>query len=75
MNINPNQQSSASQNALIRQWLEQGHTITALEALELFGCLRLPSRIHDLKRRGVNITSQTIITSTGKRVSQYRIAT
>ena len=74
MNINANQASSASQNAQIQKWLEQGHTITALEALEMFGCMRLPSRIHDLKKRGVPIKSDTVVTSTGKRVSQYRIA-
>lgn len=73
MNINPNQQSSESQCAQIRAWLESGNTITALEALNLFGCMRLPSRIHDLKRRGCNIISKTIILTNGKRVSQYSI--
>lgn len=73
MNINPNQQSSESQCAQIRAWLESGNTITALEALNLFGCMRLPSRIHDLKRQGCNIISKTIILTNGKRVSQYSI--
>lgn len=73
MNINPNQQSSESQCAQIRAWLESGNTITALEALNLFGCMRLPSRIHDLKRRGCNIISKTIILTNGKRVSEYSI--
>ena len=74
MDINLNTKSSASQNAQILAWLEVGNTITALEALNLFGCMRLPSRIHDLKRNGAPITSKTITLANGKRVSQYSIS-
>lgn len=38
-----------SQNNLIRAHLESGQSITALEALRRFGCLRLSGRIHDLR--------------------------
>ena len=73
MNINENPASSASQNEQIKEYLEQGNTLTALEALELFGCMRLPSRIHDLKRRGMYIIREMIITASGKRVAQYSL--
>ena len=36
----------------ILKYLETGRTITALDALKLFGCQRLAARIYDLKKRG-----------------------
>lgn len=53
--------------------LEGGNTITALEALNLFGCFRLASRIHDLRVQGYNIIVERITTDTGKSVAQYRL--
>jgi hypothetical protein len=44
-----------TQNQLIRQHLESGKTITPLEALSMYGCLRLGARIYDLKRDGLRI--------------------
>lgn len=40
-----------SQNAQILKHLESGKSITALEALELFGCMRLGARIYDLRKK------------------------
>lgn len=74
MNINENKQSSESQNAKILSWLENGNKITSLEALQLFGCFRLASRVHDLRERGHNITKEMIIQPNGKRVAQYSLA-
>lgn len=53
--------------------LEGGNTITALEALNLFGCFRLASRIHDLRVAGYNIIVDRIKTNSGKTVAQYRL--
>lgn len=58
MNINPNTKSSESQCAMIKDWLESGKAIDGMIALNLFGCFRLPSRIHDLKERGMRITDR-----------------
>ena len=71
MNINPNEKSSESQCAMIKDWLESGKAIDGMVALNLFGCFRLPSRIHDLKERGMKITDRWKTTSTGKRVKEY----
>lgn len=71
MNINYNTESSASQCAQIKEWLMQGKKLTSLEALNLFGCMRLASRIHDLRERGMNITKERIQVSSGKYVTQY----
>lgn len=53
--------------------LEGGNTITAIEALNLFGCFRLASRIHDLRVQGYDIIVDRIKTGTGKTVAQYRM--
>ena len=74
MNINPNTTSSASQCAKIKDWLEQGNVIDGMTALNLFGCLRLPSRICDLKQQGMKITDRWKVTKTGKRVKEYLLA-
>lgn len=75
MNINPNPESSASQCKLIQQWLLDGHSIAQLDALNLFGCFRLASRIHDLRRRGMQITATKIQTPSGKYITQYSLLT
>ena len=73
MNINLNPQSSASQCDMIKEWLMAGHALTSLEALNLFGCMRLASRIHDLRQRGMDIHKQRILTTSGKYVTQYSL--
>lgn len=75
MNINPNPESSASQCKLIQQWLLDGHTITQVEAYNMFHCFRLASRIHDLRRRGMQITATKIQTPSGKYITQYSLLT
>lgn len=74
MNNNPNRESSESQCAKIKDWLEQGNVIDGMTALNLFGCFRLPSRICDLKQRGMKITDRWKTTKTGKRVKEYLLA-
>lgn len=67
-----------SQNDMLKEWLEQGNTITGLEAIIKFGIGALPRRIMDLKERGIKIETETIAVekANGKtaRVSQYRKA-
>lgn len=64
-----------SQNDMLKEWLEQGNTITGLEASIKFGIGHLPRRIADLKEKGMKIESHTICVtkSNGKtaRVSLY----
>ena len=59
-----------SQNENILAHLKQGNRITALEALNRFGCFRLASRISDLKKQGLNIDSQMIHWE-GKKFKEY----
>ena len=48
-NQNDNAQSAKSQCDMIADWLECGFSITSLDALKRWGCMRLASRIHDLR--------------------------
>ena len=54
--------------------LERGHSITPIQALNKFGCMRLGARIHDLKKRGLCINSTPHTTDTGKTVAKYKLA-
>ena len=72
-NINPNEQQSQTQCAMILAHLQKGYSLTGLQALDMFGCMRLPSRVNDLKNRGYNIQKRMIVTDSGKRVADYFI--
>jgi len=45
-----------SQCERIVRYIEEKGSITQLDALREFGCMRLASRISDLKRQGVPVT-------------------
>lgn len=76
MNNNENPESSASQNKKIAEWLKAGNSITAIEALNMFGCFRLASRITDLRQKfGLDIKSGRVTTPSGKRVACYTLNT
>lgn len=70
-NENDNKAHGATQNAKIKEWLESGNTITSLEALKMFGCMRLASRICDLRERGMEIQKKKVVTNNGKIVTMY----
>jgi len=62
-----------SQRKAILKFLSDGHTLTALQALQKFGCLRLAGRINELRAGGLNIKTEIVATSTGKHVARYRL--
>lgn len=73
-NINENEKSSQSQNAKIAEYLKQGNSITPLDALKMFGCMRLGARIADLKDKyNMHIISRMVVTENGKRVASYKL--
>jgi hypothetical protein len=61
-----------SQAKLILRYLARGRTLTALQALPLFGCMRLGARIRDLRKAGYPITTEPIRIE-GKRLARYRL--
>tara|TARA_B110000503_G_scaffold34900_1_gene57026 strand:- start:1401 stop:1607 length:207 start_codon:yes stop_codon:yes gene_type:complete len=59
------------QKEKIKDYLESGKTITSLEALDIFKCFRLASRISELKQEGYPVTKQMIQLDSGKYVAEY----
>jgi hypothetical protein len=59
-----------SQNALIKGWLLNGHSLTTLDALTMFGCFRLSARISNLKDQGMNIITEMVEVN-DKRIAKY----
>ena len=64
---------SPTQTNAILGWLQAGRTITPLEALELFGCMRLAARIHELRALGHAISETKVTTRSGKKIAEYRL--
>lgn len=60
-----------SQNDSVLMWLQRGKTLTAMEALDKFGCFRLAARVHDLRMSGHNIVANDYVLPNGKRVARY----
>ena len=50
----------ATQEGKILAALQAGKTLTPLEALRRFGCLRLGARVHDLRRAGYPIVAKLV---------------
>lgn len=62
--------SRDSQTLAIQRHLAKGHSLTPLEALRRFNCLRLGARRWDLKQAGWPIKS-TLVDVGGKKVAEY----
>ena len=65
--------TAQSQASKILDHMLRGKPITGIEALELFGCFRLPARIADIKKSGFPVQSKFIVVPSGKRVKAYWI--
>lgn len=67
--------TAESQNKLIRKHLESGKSISPLQALNEYGCLRLAARISDLKQQGMRIKSKMIYNaSPAYKYAQYSLS-
>ena len=63
-----------SQNAKILRYIRERGSITPQEALNMYGCMRLGARIHELRRQGYDIRSEreTARNRFGERVTYAR---
>ena len=59
-----------SQKSRILNHLKTGRAITQIEALNLFGCFRLASRIEELRSQGYDIKT-VMIDYNNKRFAKY----
>jgi len=62
---------SQTQCEKIRAHLEAGESITPIEALNFYQCLRLASRICDLRHDGLPVQERRKKLNNGKQVSEY----
>ena len=60
-----------TQSEQILNHLKSGHSITPLEALDKFGCMRLGARVYDLKQQGHDIRTEPLALPSGKHVARY----
>jgi hypothetical protein len=60
-----------TQNNQILSYLEEGNKINPMDALNMFGCFRLASRVHDLRSEGYPIET---IREPGKKYAEYKMA-
>jgi hypothetical protein len=58
---------------MVLTYLKSGKTLTPLEALNMFGCFRLASRIYELKDAGWPIHCERKEMDNGKRVGHYTL--
>ena len=59
-----------SQANQILKCLESGASLTAIDALKRFGCLRLAARVEDLRSEG-HLIITTMVTKNDSRVARY----
>ena len=62
--------AKTTQEQLILNHLQKGFSITPIQALNLFGCFRLASRISNLRKKYI-IMDDWVKTASGKRVKKY----
>jgi sulfur transfer protein SufE len=61
-----------TQKEAILKYLQSGNSITGLEALRLFGTMKLATRISELRRDGIEIMHQ-MVNRNDKWVAKYFI--
>jgi hypothetical protein len=62
-----------SQTKEILSHLERVGSITAIEALNEYGCFRLAARIKDLRDAGHNIYTDNVDLPNGKTIAKYTL--
>ena len=61
-----------NQTRKILRYMQEGNTITPIEALAMFGCFRLSARIWDLRNEGEDIETERICRN-GKWFAGYKL--
>ena len=62
-----------TQKAQIKDHLEKYGKITPMAALHSYGCMRCASRIDELRKEGLNITTNMVKSPRGKRHAEYEL--
>lgn len=62
-----------SQTTQIQRHLEKGKSLTAIQALNKYGCFRLAARIADLRNDGMNIKTTIVKLKNNKQIASYSV--
>ncbi len=62
-----------SQSDQILHHLQAGHSITPMDALQLFGCFRLAARVYELARKGYPIVTEWETDGGAKKWARYSL--
>jgi hypothetical protein len=62
-----------TQTQQILNHLQEGKSITPLEALQLYGCLRLGARIYNIKKLGYEVNTKIKAVGQHKHVAEYSL--
>ena len=62
-----------SQNSEILAHLKSGKQLTQLQALKLFGTMRLAARVDELRCKGHKVLTEMITVGNGVRVARYKL--
>ena len=63
-----------AQSKQILEYLQKGNSLTPLEALKMFDCMRLGARVYDLKSQGHEIVTEMVKDEkSGKKYASYRL--
>lgn len=65
---------SATQTELVLDHMRRHGSITALDAMNHYGCMRLAARIKDLRDDGFTILTDSVKSTTGAQYARYRLA-
>ena len=70
-----NEHQNQTQHEAVMFHLLQGKSLTALQALKYFGCMRLAAVIHVLRNEGVPIVTEMVNNGTSRRkYARYQLA-
>lgn len=69
---NPKKHGEQSQTQKIANYLLKGRSLTSLQALKLFGCFRLASRVREI-RETYKVKTEIVKTKGGSRIGKYSI--
>ena len=64
-----------SQKDKVLRYLQQGKSITPIDALKLYGCFRLADVVFRLKKDGYDIQTNMVKNDNGKDYASYRLLT
>ena len=62
-----------SQKQLILEHMQNGHKITPIDALKLYGCFRLANVIFELRNEGYDIATDMVKNQNNKEFASYRL--